>query len=374
MRWSFPYAITTFAIALSMVALLPVTHAAAVTSEYTSQPAHYRFQETIRIQNPSPTPALDVTARVVLLPPSTQYSRVRLTWISHKPEQVIRDTNGNSIGVYHWSIIGARRTVTLTIQYQAVSRAIAYRLPTKVARYQTHSRLFRTYTNPRFEYRQGVNTDAPTVLAVVRKVTRGLTSPVARAKALFVWEADHIRYNPGSGASGSAVATLATRSGVCSDFAELYAALLRTDHIPARLISGYVTNNGGGKAGFHEWDEFYLPQVGWVVADPTWGRFGYFGRLQDDWHVALYGGVVPDVEVRYASHRRDGTLEVATAYHFTTESMSLTRPPRTPLPVLPVALPHNTTLVHLAPSGWHRWLAVASSWFRTVIRRLAHWL
>ncbi len=52
-----------------------------------------------------------------------------------------------------------------------------------------------------------------------------IVSPVAGARALFDWEVDHIRSNPQGRSSGSPVATLASRTGICSDFVELYVAL-----------------------------------------------------------------------------------------------------------------------------------------------------
>jgi len=350
-----------------------IVQAASVTSEFISEPAHYQFRETIKLHNRSQTVAENIVARVVLLPPSTLYSQVTLTGYSQRPDRIVHDQNGNTVGIYRVQRLAGGQTQTLHLQWSVISHAIAYRLPAHVKPYNTHSALFRLYTNPHFEYRQGVSTDAPAITAIVQKVTRGLTNPVARAKALFVWEVNHIRYNPQGTSSGSALATLKTGSGICSNFAELYAALLRTDHIPARLISGYATNNGGGKAGFHEWDEFYIPDVGWVVADPTWGHYGYFARLQDNWHVPLYGGVVPDVDVHYASRDRRAILTVSSSYQFTTQSMSITPAPKVPLPIAAAGLPNTTARVHRHPqSAWARWWAAVIHAIGAVLKRLSH--
>ncbi len=335
--------------------------AAPITSEFTSLPGRYSFQETVRVTNSSSRPALNVVARVILLPPPTLYSRVQLTSLSARPAATQRDRSGNIIGVFRFAKLGAHQTKVLVLHYVDVSRAIAYHFPQHIAPYQIHSAMYQQFTNPHYEYSQGVNTDAPQVTAVVRQVTGRLTNPVARARALFAWEVGHIRYSHALKASGGAVATLKHGRGICSDFAELYAALLRTDGIPARLVGGYVVNNGGNHGGFHEWDEFFIPGVGWVVADPTWGRFGYFGRLQDNWHVPLYGGIVPEVTVTYYVSQFERTdLSASTRYRFVSEQHPLsTLPSMKPLPVLRVATPPTTT--HAAPgSGWwhriHGWL------------------
>ncbi len=354
---------------------LPVgaVQAAPVTSEFTSLPARYSFRETVRVTNPSRRPALNVVARVILLPPPTPYSRVRLIGLSTHPAETQLDRSGNTIGVFRFAELGAHQTKILVLHYVDVSRAIAYHFPRHIAPYQVHSALYRLFTNRSYEYHQGVNTDAPSVMAVVRKVTRGLNNPVARAKALFTWEVNHIRYSHGFNASGGAVATLKRGRGICSDFAELYAALLRTDGIPARLVGGYVVNNGGSQAGFHEWDEFFVPAIGWVVADPTWGRFGYFARLQDNWHVSLYGGIVPEVAVSYYVSRFERTgLSASTSYQFVSEQHSLSSlPAMKPLPVLRVEAPSTTT--HTArTAGWwdriHHWLSAVA---RVVSRGLS---
>lgn len=366
-----PLAVVAFGL---FVAFSSIPADAAVTSEFTGPPVDYGFVETVRIHNDSSQRALDVTARVILLPPKTIYSRVRVTRTSIAPTRTIVDADGNTVGLYQLSGIAAHGTATIIVHFNAISQAIAYRLPSTTEAYDTHSALYETYTNPRFEYQQGVNTDAPPVKAVVTHVTRGITSPVARARALFVWETHHIRYSTGQHASGGAVATLRTRIGICSDFAELYAALLRTDHIPARLISGYVTNNGAGQAGFHQWDEFYLPQDGWVVADPTWGRFGYFGRLQDNWHIALYAGTVPDVQVGYRSRDPEASLKVDTVYQFVKQSLESTAPPRhRGLPVLSVAPSHNTVTRQSPDPWWRRILRSFADFVAHLFSHLRSW-
>lgn len=62
------------------------------------------------------------------------------------------------------------------------------------------------------------------------------------------------------------------RSGVCQDFAHVLLELLRTMHIPARYVSGYICPNKNGMRGegaTHAWVEFYIPDYGWVGLDPT---------------------------------------------------------------------------------------------------------
>jgi len=65
---------------------------------------------------------------------------------------------------------------------------------------------------------------------------------------------------------------LASRKGVCQDFAHILIALLRRVGIPARYVSGYLFHSRGERAAegaTHAWVEAWLPGSGWVGVDPT---------------------------------------------------------------------------------------------------------
>ena len=60
-----------------------------------------------------------------------------------------------------------------------------------------------------------------------------------------------------------------TKTGECSEYADLFVALCRAKKIPARTVSGYVKEEA--LAPKHAWTEVYLRKYGWVPFDPTWG-------------------------------------------------------------------------------------------------------
>jgi transglutaminase-like putative cysteine protease len=69
---------------------------------------------------------------------------------------------------------------------------------------------------------------------------------------------------------------LATRGGVCQDFAHLMIGCLRSSGLAARYVSGYVGTSRaresdtlvGGDAS-HAWVSVYCPPHGWIDFDPT---------------------------------------------------------------------------------------------------------
>jgi len=83
----------------------------------------------------------------------------------------------------------------------------------------------------------------------------------------------------------SPATTLSKKSGTCRDYAALLLYLLRSNHIPARFVSGYLLTDPHsdgqqtqGADAMHAWVEVYLPGAGWRGLDPTNGVLadGYY--------------------------------------------------------------------------------------------------
>lgn len=55
--------------------------------------------------------------------------------------------------------------------------------------------------------------------------------------------------------------TLSTKKGICFDYAALLSAMLRSQQIPTRLVTGNTSIE------YHAWVEVYLPEKGWISAD-----------------------------------------------------------------------------------------------------------
>lgn len=80
------------------------------------------------------------------------------------------------------------------------------------------------------------------------------------------------RYDPRATTISTPVGeVLESRRGVCQDFAHLMIACLRSLHLPARYMSGYVRSDErfvGGEAS-HAWVSVWCPVFGWLDFDPT---------------------------------------------------------------------------------------------------------
>ncbi|WP_224369446.1 transglutaminase family protein [Hyalangium versicolor] len=114
------------------------------------------------------------------------------------------------------------------------------------------------------------------------ELTRGATTPRARAEALELWFRENYEYSLSVDLSGEgsplAILIRERRPAWCTYFASAMAALLRSLDIPARMAGGFVPQekNPFSEAFLirdrdaHAWVEVYLPEEGRFVAfDPT---------------------------------------------------------------------------------------------------------
>ncbi len=115
--------------------------------------------------------------------------------------------------------------------------------------------------------------------------------------------------------STKALESFDMKKGVCQDISHVMLGILRTKHIPARYVSGYlyVGENSAlvGDAASHAWVEVMVPGIGWVGLDPT----NNVEALENHIRVGVgrdYGDVSPVQGVyRGGSHKLDVKVSVS---------------------------------------------------------------
>lgn len=66
------------------------------------------------------------------------------------------------------------------------------------------------------------------------------------------------------------------RQGTCSEYANLFTALMRRMNIPTRFAVGYAYGpRFGVEGGTHAWPECYIEGAGWFAVDPSINSFGF---------------------------------------------------------------------------------------------------
>jgi transglutaminase-like putative cysteine protease len=109
------------------------------------------------------------------------------------------------------------------------------------------------------------------------QIVGGETNPVKVASKVYDWMLANVDYwvkdpkNKKASPVGSSEYCLSSKTGNCTDFHSLYAALTRSAGIPTRILYGsFLKKELDGQdvdQSYHCWIEFYAPNVGWVPLD-----------------------------------------------------------------------------------------------------------
>ncbi|MCL1790177.1 MAG: transglutaminase-like domain-containing protein [Peptococcaceae bacterium] len=110
-----------------------------------------------------------------------------------------------------------------------------------------------------------------------RELTQGCSSDIEAVNKIYKFVKGFIKYDTTKAETIEAFYTpdpdtvLANGKGICMDYASLVCALLRANHIPAKMVTGKVENDLN-----HAWNSIYLENEGWIdvkiyIESNTWG-------------------------------------------------------------------------------------------------------
>ncbi|MFQ5786561.1 MAG: transglutaminase-like domain-containing protein [Thermodesulfobacteriota bacterium] len=124
--------------------------------------------------------------------------------------------------------------------------------------------------------------------SIAEKVVKGKNGDLVRARALYDYVIDNMRYirNGEGWGNGDAVYACSVKTGNCTDFHSYFIALSRSIGIPARFAMGVAipsSRNEGGIHGYHCNAEFYAEGKWWPVDISEADKYSnlasyYFGR------------------------------------------------------------------------------------------------
>jgi transglutaminase-like putative cysteine protease len=102
------------------------------------------------------------------------------------------------------------------------------------------------------------------------------------------------------------------RRGVCQDFAHVMIGVLRSLHLPARYVSGYLRSGDvfQGAEASHAWVATFIPGFGWLDIDPTNNVIPSNGHVTVAWG-RDYGDVTPVKGISLGGGRQSVEVEVA---------------------------------------------------------------
>lgn len=156
---------------------------------------------------------------------------------------------------------------------------------------------YKKYTSPE----EKIESDNQEIINKAEELFGTTTNPYYKSKKAYEFVNTYMNYDSNNGNKG-ALNALNTARGVCEDYAELYVALLRASGVPARVATGFWVDTSkfnsssviDGAEDRHAWVEYYLPEYGWIPAEPTniYYRNGkqtldysYFSNLDSSGHI-----------------------------------------------------------------------------------------
>ena len=108
---------------------------------------------------------------------------------------------------------------------------------------------------------------ASAIKSIVNSLTKGLTSDLSKAKAIFNYVRDTLSYSFYYNTKYGATGTLSAKKGNCVDHSHLLVAMFRTAGLESRYVQGTCTFSSGSTYG-HVWTQVLIDGK-WYIADAT---------------------------------------------------------------------------------------------------------
>lgn len=131
-------------------------------------------------------------------------------------------------------------------------------------------------------YLQLPDTVSPETIALAEEITAPYDNPFDKATAVQNYLRQTITYNdqieaPPEGMDPVHYTLFVSQEGYCNYYASAMAVMLRSQGIPARLVSGYAQGTFEEESRLyrvrasnaHTWVEVYFPSYGWIQFEPT---------------------------------------------------------------------------------------------------------
>jgi transglutaminase-like putative cysteine protease len=112
------------------------------------------------------------------------------------------------------------------------------------------------------------------IRAMALDVTRGKTTDLEKARAIYDFAVENLKYDKsGTGwGRGDIYYACDVKRGNCTDFHAVFIGFCRAVGIPAKFAIGFPIPEKRGEgeiAGYHCWAEFYVKGLGWVPVDAS---------------------------------------------------------------------------------------------------------
>ena len=295
----------------------------------------YQIRHSIILSNNSNTISRNIYVRIPLMKEEQPvYQELVGERYNMEPLLFYTDADDNRYALFYIPTMLPGSTKEIIIDYYVYNWTLTYDIDTQEVNSSDISDVDAKY----LAADENIEVDSVEIQQYAAKFKEnGASSFYSLAKKVFADVNLYMTYGERNDNESGAVAALQTGMGTCCDYAELYVAVLRALGIPARLQTGYfyeperheqsVYYNSAEKSIdlavlAHTWTEFYIPEVGWIIADPTFTytvnflgaeqklvNWDYFANISDTRrHFYFYdASTIADISYEYSG----GTLDIA---------------------------------------------------------------
>ena len=205
--------------------------------------------------------ALDNGAEIFISPPwDTSHARLYSQALSHpglRQKRTSSDQKSRDI------VLSAPKQGYFTVEatFSLHVSALAFAEPKRAAPTEQDRSLFLSSST-------GISVATPNTLKIVDEISREITDPEAMIEALFNYVSSHIRIDENAGSDSEIAFDITWATALGSTRALV--ALLRTAHLPARMVTGVNLQATAEQQPFY-WAEVYNGQ-NWIPLDPVHGH------------------------------------------------------------------------------------------------------
>jgi hypothetical protein len=305
--------VMTIILVLSL--LLSVTFFSQKGKKEIIEESEIDFTIVVSIKNLGQAPAHNVPLRLAVPMENSPNQFVEELEFSETPERKTNDSWGNEYIHYTIPVIDPQKVKEITINIVLKQISIDYNLqsvkaggfPGDFNRYLSESPY--------------INVNHPDIVDLARSIALDSGSELYDITwNTYEWIIENIYYQQIPG-EWDAQTTLKNGEGGSAELGNLFVSLLRANGIPARRLSGWGNHFTKGEELFltrfaHGWVEFYVSDMGWVPADPTWGKsqkYDNFAKTDPD-HVILTKGAGNHFFWRGPFDEPFGETEISTDY------------------------------------------------------------
>lgn len=264
----------------------------------------YEVNFNFPLNNTSSLPA----TFTVTLPPNTSGQQVTVAKLDPEPASTRLDVDGNILADY---TVAPKTNITVKTNVVAVVSYVEYNLAASGTKDQIPRDLVAKYTGSQ----QYWPTNDPEISTKAKELTNGKASVAEQVRAIndyvvskLSYNNEKIKYNIRQGGSK---AIQNPDNAICLEYSDLTISLLRSAGIPARMPVGYgysgsLKQSNSVTDSLHSWVQAYIPNVGWINMDPTWGeKFDNFGSSDLDHFAFAIWGVSDNSPVAVTQNGKD---------------------------------------------------------------------